>query len=216
MLKRVFLPNYITPFFHIVIPFFLILVISKEIFSYEDEKVVVLCILTLLTIATINTKEMIYESLSQRAVKVHNEIYELLDINYDMCKYLRRFMRIYLDLEDSIAYIYSWIKVSINKIIIKLNKHRALFMSNLIKDKLNFLLTDWINIQYNLKLYLINLTFNNIKINIQNNDKLAFKALNLPVLLSNTNNNSIIGLILSNNKNNQYNYSLAYLKMQYL
>ena len=77
--------------FNIPILFFLIFLISKEIFSHESEKIVILCILTFITMAYFNTKEMVSNSFLEKSNQLKEEYNDLVILKEDLEKKIRRF-----------------------------------------------------------------------------------------------------------------------------
>jgi hypothetical protein len=53
--------------------FFLMLFISKEIFSYDSEKVVIFCILFFIILTYYNSKEMLYNTFVAKSLKLKEE-----------------------------------------------------------------------------------------------------------------------------------------------
>ena len=155
--------------FNIPILFFLILLISKEVFSYDSEKVVILCILSFITIAYFNFKDMIYQILQAKSLKLKDEYQELIFEKEKLEKEIRKFWRIFLDIEDQMVEIFCWLKSNISLFINKMNKNRKLITFFLIKDQLNLLIKNQLKINQSLHLLVIKKSINNVRLNFLNN-----------------------------------------------
>lgn len=66
--------------FNIPITFILIFLISKEVFSYDSEKIVILCILSFILIVYFNFKTILYETFIAKSEKLKEEFNELLSL----------------------------------------------------------------------------------------------------------------------------------------
>ena len=84
MKKSFLIPN-------IPIVFFLILLISKEIFSYDGERVVILCILTFVLTAYFQLREGISQMFELRTQKIEEEFITLLDLKIKLEKAIKSF-----------------------------------------------------------------------------------------------------------------------------
>ena len=71
--------------------FFLLFLISKEIFSHESEKIVIFCILTFIVIAYFNTKEMISNSFLAKSEQLTAEYNNLVTSKENLEKELKKF-----------------------------------------------------------------------------------------------------------------------------
>jgi len=219
--------------FKIPILLFLILLISKEVFSYESEKVVILCILSFIIIAYYNTREAFAENFSAKSSKLEEEFASLFILKRDLERNIKSFWRVFLDLEDQLLVLYHWINKNIKTFLKRYNENRSLFLSHLIKDELALLLHDQHLVNHGVRLYLIKNSINNLRLVFSNNiesNLLYAKGLNfnffLNKLKSLTYSYNISHLILnklninknftSNNNNNirwnNYN-SFLYLKI---
>lgn len=153
----------------IPIIFFLIFLISKEIFSHEGEKIVVFCILTFIIIAYFNTKEMISNSFLAKSEQLTNEYNTLVTSKENLEKELKKFWNVFLDIEDHLIEIYCWIKHNLKVFINKSNKNRKLLMFHIVKDQLNVLVKDQIKINQKLNLFILKNSIINLKIAFSNN-----------------------------------------------
>jgi len=66
--------------FSIPITFILIFLISKEVFSYDSEKIVILCILSFILIVYFNFKDILYQVFISKSSKLREEFKELLSL----------------------------------------------------------------------------------------------------------------------------------------
>jgi len=66
--------------FNIPFLFILIFFISKEIFSYDGEKVVILCILSFAIIAYFNMRTVLYENFLATSSKIEEELNVLITL----------------------------------------------------------------------------------------------------------------------------------------
>jgi hypothetical protein len=76
---------------NVPIVYILALLISKEIFSYDGEKVVILCILSFLFLAYFQTKTAVSEMLIAKARKLEEEYIQLVDLKLDLEKSINSF-----------------------------------------------------------------------------------------------------------------------------
>ena len=68
-------------YFQGIFPFIylFILLLSKEIISYDNEKIVILCILSFLILAYKNGNDIIFDNLRNRGQKIKEEFSKLLE-----------------------------------------------------------------------------------------------------------------------------------------
>ena len=154
--------------FKVPVLFFLIMLLSKEVFSYDGEKVVILCILSFIIIVYFNFKDALYNSFVARSLKLKEEYTELVSTKENLEKEIRSFWRIFLDVEDKIIEIYIWVKNSISSSINKFNNNRKLISFHLIKDQLNLILKEHLKIKQTINLLVLTRVFNNLKIELKN------------------------------------------------
>lgn len=157
--------------FKVPVLFFLIMLLSKEVFSYDGEKVVILCILSFIIIAYFNFKDALYNSFLARSLKLKEEYTTLVTNKENLEKEIRSFWRIFLDVEDRIIEIYIWVKNNIAASVKKFNSNRKLISFHLIKDQLNLILKEHLKIKQNINLLVINKVFSNLKTEFKNIDK---------------------------------------------
>ena len=186
--------------------FFLIFFLSKEIISYDEEKIVALCIISFILVAYYNIKDSMSESFKLRSEKLASEFEDLLSKQKQVTRHLITLWRIFLDLEDSLIATYVWIKSNIKKYLLNVNKNRKTFISHLIKDELNILISDQFAVERNLKLFLIKNNINWIKLflkgKIANENQFYLSNLlhinySTEVLKSLVINNNVINLLLN-------------------
>lgn len=149
--------------FKIPVLAFLIFFLSKEIFSYDGEKVVILCILSFIILAYFNSKEALYNVFLNRSEKLKEEYVQLAEKKEKLEKEIRRFWRIFLDLEDQLIEIYLWVRHNVHNITIKFNKNRNAVVFYLIKDQLNLLLKEKLKINQYLNVLILKNTLINFK-----------------------------------------------------
>lgn len=73
-------------FFKIPVLFILTFLISKEIFSYDSEKIVILCILSFIIIMYFSFKDTLYSSFIARSEKLQEEYIDLINLNQKLQK----------------------------------------------------------------------------------------------------------------------------------
>ena len=134
--------------YNIPLLFILMLLISKEVFSYESEKVVILCILTFAITAYYNARTAVYESFLSISEKIEEEFKILLDLRIKLQKNIKNFWEMFLNLETLIIEIYFWIKTNLKSFVLKANKNRILFNFHIIKDQLNSLVKETLVTNY--------------------------------------------------------------------
>ena len=164
MKKSFLIPN-------IPIVFFLILLISKEIFSYDGERVVILCILTFVLTAYFQLREGISQMFELRTQKIEEEFITLLDLKIKLEKAIKSFWLNFKSLEKQIIQVLFWLKSNVRNYIIKSNKNRTIFSSKLLKDQLNSISKDNLAINYKLNNLFINNNINNFKLILQSKVK---------------------------------------------
>ena len=137
--------------FNLPIIYFLILLISKEIFSYDSEKIVILCILTFIITAYYQAREGLYETFKARTSKLEEEFLVLLTLKNKLETAVESFWQSFISLENQLIQILIWIKNNIKKFINKANTNRALFNFHIAKDQLNLLYKENLLVNYGLK-----------------------------------------------------------------
>jgi hypothetical protein len=193
--------------FNIPVVYFLILLISKEIFSYDSEKIVILCILTFIITAYYQVREGLYETFQARTAKLEEEFVVLLTLKAKLEKNLQNFWESFVILENQLVEILIWVKSNLKKFIIKANKNRSLFNFHIVKDQLNLLYKENLLVNYGLKslqtkntLYNFNLVLES-KVDYATSDLTIMSALDQLKSSSNeTTFNSLIANKLNVNK----------------
>jgi hypothetical protein len=80
-----------TKTFNIPFLFILIFLISKEIFSYDGEKIVILCILTFAITAYYNLRTVLYESFLSTSSKIEDEMRVLVNLRAKLENNIKNF-----------------------------------------------------------------------------------------------------------------------------
>lgn len=137
-----------TKTFNVPFLFILIFLISKEVFSYDSEKIVILCILCFLITAYYNLRTSLYETFQSISSKIEEEFLILVELRAKLENNIKNFWENYLKLEDQLIEIYFWVKSNFKAFINKANKNRILFNFHIVKDQLNSLVKDTLNTQY--------------------------------------------------------------------
>lgn len=162
--------------FYIPVVYFLLFLVSKEVFSYDSEKVVILCILSFFFTAYYQLRTSLYESFLAKSAKLQEEFSNLAELKYNLEKSIRSFWRIFLDLEDQLIEIFFWIRYNIQNYIKKTNKNRVLFAFHVVKDQLNILIKENLVTTFAIRNLHVKKTINNfyLVLNnvINNNNKL--------------------------------------------
>lgn len=146
-----------TKSFNLPIIYFLIFLISKEIFSYDSEKVVILCILSFMITAYYQVRVSVYEMFQARTARLEEEFVTLLNLKSKLETEIKNFWSIFLQLETQLLNILVWVKHNIKLFVSKANKNRSLFNFHIVKDQLNLILRN----KLELRNILINLQVKN-------------------------------------------------------
>jgi len=198
----------------IPIIYFLALLISKEIFSYDGEKVVILCILSFLFIAYYQTKTAVSDMLIAKSKKLEEEYIQLIDLKLSLEKNINEFWKAFLELENHLVEIVAWLRFTVQNVITKLNKNRQLFVFHVVKDHINILFKDYLNIKYFFQKSYIKSILNNVHLVFQLN--LPYSNLtNLNysfVKLKNTTGYSDFNILVLNKLNLNHEISLSSVK----
>ena len=166
---------YNNKYFNIYFLFFSILFLSSIAFSYDEEKIVVLCLISFVTILYYNFHEIIFNSLNEESLILKNELIGLFSEKIIIMKNLRFCWRIFLDIEDLVIDMYRWVSFRFKKIIksksiLRLNS----FWNYIIKKDINQLFQLKLIIQQNFKF----LIFKLLKVKVTTLNKLQLKSLN--------------------------------------
>ncbi len=111
----------------ISVVFFLFFFISKEIFSYDGERVVILCILTFIITAYYQLRSSIYLMLELRSAKIEEEFTATLNLKIKLEERIKEFWILFHTLETKITNVLFWFKSNIIAYLLKANKNRAIF-----------------------------------------------------------------------------------------
>ena len=145
-------------YYNIYILFFSILFLSTFVFSYDEEKIVVLCLISFVTILYYNFHQVIFDSLNEQSIALKEELVNLFKEKIIIMRKLRYTWRIFLDIEDYIIDMYCWVKQTFVNIIQNKNLRRINTFSRLvIRKDLNNLFQAKLLIKENLKRILLNL-----------------------------------------------------------
>lgn len=137
-----------TKTFNIPFLFILIFLISKEVFSYDSEKIVILCILCFLITAYYNVRTSLHESFQAMSSKIEEEFSTLVNLKATLENNIKNFWENYIKLEDLLIEIYFWVKANFNTFIKKANKNRILFNFHIVKDQLNSIVKEALTTNY--------------------------------------------------------------------
>lgn len=137
-----------TKTFNVPFLFILIFLISKEIFSYDSEKIVILCILCFIITAYYNMRTVLHESFVSISNKIEEELVDLLNLREKLEKNIKNFWEKFFELENMLIEIYFWVKTNFKNFINKANKNRILFNFHIVKDQLNSLVKETLVTKY--------------------------------------------------------------------
>lgn len=149
--------------FNVPILFFLLLLLSKEVFSYESEKIVVLCIITFIIVAYFNSKELLTNTFEAQTLKLKEEYSALINEKEDLERKIRQFWKIFLEIEKQIIEIYIWVKNNLIFFVKRFNKNRKIVIFYLVKDQLNLLIKEQLRNNQNLSLLLVKNGITNLR-----------------------------------------------------
>ncbi len=175
---------------NVPIIYILALLISKEIFSYDGEKVVILCILSFLFVAYFQTKNVVSELLIAKSKKLEEEYIQLVDLKLNLEKSINSFWKAFIELENQLIEILFWVRANVSNTIIRLNKNRQTFFFHVLKDYINSFFKNYLAIKYFFqKLYILSV-FNNIQL-VFNTSLLKSNALSLQFAFNKLKNTTI-------------------------
>jgi hypothetical protein len=175
---------------NVPIIYILALLISKEIFSYDGEKVVILCILSFLFVAYFQTKNVVSELLIAKSKKLEEEYIQLIDLKLNLEKSINSFWKAFIELENQLIEILFWVRANVSNTIIRLNKNRQTFFFHVLKDYINSFFKNYLSIKYFFqKLYILSV-FNNIQL-VFNTSLLKSNALSLQFAFNKLKNTTI-------------------------
>ena len=140
--------------------FFVILFLSKFIFAYDEEKVIILCLISFVIIFYENTSKIIYNVLNEKSLSLENDFLNLYKDKLFIMKKLRIYWRLFLDLEELIVEFFVWLKKQFKSLILLKKNKRIYIVQHFIKDKIKLLLYKVFLIKKTLNLiYVKNLKF---------------------------------------------------------
>lgn len=175
---------------NVPIIYILALLISKEIFSYDGEKVVILCILSFLFVAYFQTKNVVSELLIAKSKKLEEEYIQLIDLKLNLEKSINSFWKAFIELENQLIEILFWVRANVSNTVIRLNKNRQTFFFHVLKDYINSFFKNYLSIKYFFqKLYILSV-FNNIQL-VFNTSLLKSNALSLQFAFNKLKNTTI-------------------------
>lgn len=197
-----------TKTFSIPFVYILIFLVSKEVFSYESEKVVILCLLTFFVTSYYYLRTILHENFLSTSEKLVEEIDELLTLRGELEKKIKTFWRAYLRLEEVLVEICFWVKKNFQSIVKKANANRVLFSFHIIKDQLNMILTETLITKHLFKQLYLTIVVNNFYFLL--NSKLNNSPISLDIntfldkLKSSKNEVTFEKLITSENLNREF------------
>lgn len=142
--------------FYTPIIYLLIWLVSKEVFSYDGERIVIFCILTFIIGTYYFSKSGIESILKNYITKLTEQFSIIIKLESELITNLELLFSKYLILESKLIQIYKWIKTITHTIFIKIFKTKTNFISALIKDQL----IDLIKLNIRLNLITINIELN--------------------------------------------------------
>ncbi len=137
--------------FNLSIIYLLIWLISKEIFSYDGERIVIFCILTFVIGTYYFSKISIENILNNYVTKLTEQFTVIIKLESELLINLKLLLHNYLILKFKFIKVSTWINLILNNVFLKIFKTKNNFISSLIKDQLIDL------IKLNIKLNLINI-----------------------------------------------------------
>lgn len=182
----------------ISIIFIIGLFLSKELFSYDFEKVVISSILFFLIILYQGSHDILYNLFFLKSLKYKEEYLELIIIKKKVEKKLYNFIISFFKKENSLIMIINFIFTHLNIMFKSLYSTRKLLIAFLNKVKLNTIINFYLKINKITKLVLLNLFLSKLSIILDSlkykidkkNLNIRYKVLNLVYLLLNSNNNT--------------------------
>lgn len=188
--------------FSIPITFILIFLISKEVFSYDSEKIVILCILSFILIVYFNFKDILYQVFISKSSKLREEFKELLSLRRKFEREIIDFWKLFKKFAAILYSMKEWIEPFWLSFLNNANKSRKLIVFHIIKDQLNLLVKDQLKINQNLNLFLIKNSINNLRLVFLNKIQYETTGINnlnvyFDKLIQSSTNINLIHLILN-------------------
>lgn len=141
----------------ISIIFIIGLFLSKELFSYDFEKVVISSILFFLIILYQSSYDILYNLFYLKSVKFKEEYLELIEVKKRIEKKLYNFIISFFRKENSLILITNYIFMQLTSLFKSLYITRKLLISFLNKVRLNSILNFYLKVNKIKKLILLNL-----------------------------------------------------------
>lgn len=128
--------QYIFPY-----PFIIFIIIAKGIFTHDEEKIVAFCLIIFGIILNYSVKNVLIEVFEERSAAIAAEYREALSIRREILPIMRRFWRIFQDLEDAVAHT-CWLLFKKFLIVLRVkNYNRSFFLQHQVKHLINSLLS---------------------------------------------------------------------------
>ena len=121
---------------HIPIVFLLLALISKEVFSYDGERVVILCILTFILTAYFQLREGMSQMFILRTQKLEEEFITLFNLKIKLRKAIANLLTMYENMLETAKAGSLLIKTNLKNYINKNNRNRGIYSSKLLKIQL--------------------------------------------------------------------------------
>ncbi len=164
---------------HIPIVFVLLALISKEVFSYDGERVVILCILTFILTAYFQLREGMSQMFILRTQKLEEEFITLFNLKIKLRKAIANLLTMYENMLETAKAGSLVIKTNLKNYINKNNRNRGIYSSKLLKDQVNTISKNNLFIIYKLNDIVVNKFVNNFISMLYN------KVISLNIYLSN-------------------------------
>lgn len=148
-------------------PYVIFIIISKGIFSHDEEKIVAFCLIAFAIILYYSVNEVLIQIFEERSRTIAADIREVVQARRSILPKMRRFLRLFMDLEDAIAHTCYLLFFRIIKSLKSKNENRATFIQHLIKNRLNELISIKIQNKNLIKEVLLNTTLYYTQTNIQ-------------------------------------------------
>ena len=136
--------------------FIIALFLSKEVFSYDFEKVVISSIIFFLVILYHNSYDILYNLFYLKSLKFKEEYLELIEIKKKVEKKVFNFIKFFYKKENYIINIINYIIDNLNNMFKSLKMSRKVLVSFLIKIKLNSIINFYLNSNKIQKIVLLN------------------------------------------------------------
>jgi hypothetical protein len=136
--------------------FIIALFLSKEVFSYDFEKVVISSIIFFLVILYHNSYDILYNLFYLKSLKFKEEYLELIEIKKRVEKKVFNFIKFFYKKENYIINIINYIIDNLNNMFKSLKMSRKVLISFLIKIKLNSIINFYLNSNKIQKIVLLN------------------------------------------------------------